>query len=43
MTISAGVATYVEKNFATAEEVLQAADGCLYRAKEQGRNRVLSR
>lgn len=43
LTISAGVATYVAKNFATADEFLSDADGYLYRAKDQGRNRVRSR
>jgi diguanylate cyclase (GGDEF)-like protein/PAS domain S-box-containing protein len=39
LTISLGVATFPEQGD-TAEQVLQAADAALYRAKHNGRNRV---
>jgi diguanylate cyclase (GGDEF)-like protein len=39
ITVSAGVAT-APANGVTQEELLRAADGALYRAKEEGRNRV---
>lgn len=41
VTISAGIATF-PLNGATPQELFQAADGALYHAKEQGRNRVLA-
>ena len=39
VTASMGVATASSRN-ATAEEVIQAADKALYRAKAGGRNRI---
>lgn len=39
ITISVGVAAF-PRSGATAQEVLKAADEALYRAKEEGRNRV---
>jgi diguanylate cyclase (GGDEF)-like protein len=39
VTISIGVAEREDRN-ATPESVLDAADRALYRAKEEGRNRV---
>lgn len=40
VTISFGVAEY-RKEFSTPEELVAAADRALYRAKEEGRNRVV--
>jgi len=39
VTLSLGVATY-NGQFKSGDEITKAADGALYRAKEQGRNRV---
>ncbi len=41
LTVSIGVATYPE-NGTTATELLEAADMALYRAKRQGKNRVVA-
>jgi diguanylate cyclase (GGDEF)-like protein len=41
LTISGGIATY-PRDGKTSVELLKAADDALYRAKEQGRNRVLT-
>ena len=41
MTISFGVAEF-RKDFATPEELVAAADRALYRAKKEGRNRVVT-
>ncbi|HEX8964396.1 MAG TPA: sensor domain-containing diguanylate cyclase [Rhodocyclaceae bacterium] len=40
LTVSVGAATATHAAAASAEALLAAADGCLYRAKRQGRNRV---
>ena len=40
LTISAGVATIGTGQVATADDLLRAADGALYRAKCLGRNRI---
>ena len=42
VTTSIGVATLVSGQQASAQALVQAADQCLYRAKERGRNRVES-
>jgi diguanylate cyclase (GGDEF)-like protein len=42
VTASFGVATSVNENFKTAEECLKAADELLYKAKNSGRNKVVS-
>ncbi len=41
VTLSSGLATYTGQ-FKSAEEIMLAADGALYRAKDKGRNRVES-
>jgi diguanylate cyclase (GGDEF)-like protein len=43
VTISLGVATLAESDFAQAEDLIAAADKYLYRAKRGGRNRVDAR
>lgn len=40
ITVSIGVATSRDREFATVDELFQAADRALYRAKDLGRNRV---
>ncbi|HEY6213433.1 MAG TPA: GGDEF domain-containing protein [Vicinamibacterales bacterium] len=40
LTASIGVATLHDRNFATPEELILAADRCLYQAKQAGRNKV---
>jgi diguanylate cyclase (GGDEF)-like protein len=42
VTASIGIATLAGDNFATAEELVRAADGNLYRAKNRGRNCTVS-
>jgi len=41
ITISIGIATYDGKNYDTFDDVMQAADQNLYKAKESGRNRTV--
>jgi diguanylate cyclase (GGDEF)-like protein len=40
VTISLGVATLGEGNFETTKDMVEQADACLYRSKQEGRNRV---
>ena len=40
LTASMGVAALHERNYSTPEELVLAADRCLYRAKQSGRNKV---
>ncbi|BDM81636.1 sensor domain-containing diguanylate cyclase [Acaryochloris marina] len=42
VTLSLGVATVIPNTQQTYTELLEAADAALYRAKQQGRNRVIS-
>jgi diguanylate cyclase (GGDEF)-like protein len=42
ITISLGIATLRDKNYADVETFIQAADAYLYQAKDSGRNRVVS-
>lgn len=42
VTVSVGAATYKDGNFGNYDELLQAADKYLYKAKGKGRNRVES-
>ncbi len=42
VSISMGVATYPASNLATIEDLIREADAALYRAKQGGRNRVVS-
>ena len=39
VTISVGIAEYGK--MATLEDLIESADKCLYKAKQQGRNRVI--
>jgi two-component system cell cycle response regulator len=41
ISISAGVATYAGKNLDSYDELVRLADGAMYSAKQQGKNRVL--
>jgi diguanylate cyclase (GGDEF)-like protein len=40
VTISIGVATLIGNNFDNTDELIARADACLYKSKENGRNRV---
>ncbi|HYM21760.1 MAG TPA: diguanylate cyclase [Vicinamibacterales bacterium] len=40
VTASIGIATLHDRSYATPEELILAADRCLYNAKQAGRNKV---
>lgn len=40
VTLSLGIATYIDDQFKTPEELVKAADDALYAAKKNGRNRI---
>jgi diguanylate cyclase (GGDEF)-like protein len=40
VTISAGIASLIPSSESSIEEFISTADGALYRAKEEGRNRT---
>ena len=42
LTVSIGVASTRDNDFESVDEMFRAADGALYRAKDAGRNRVVS-
>jgi diguanylate cyclase (GGDEF)-like protein len=42
VTISMGVATYPAPGLDTVDDIIRVADEALYRAKAEGRNRVLT-
>lgn len=42
VTVSLGISTLVDDNYDSPDAMLEAADRCLYRAKENGRNRTVS-
>jgi len=42
VTISIGIAVYENANLATTEELVEVCDRALYRAKQNGRNRIES-
>jgi diguanylate cyclase (GGDEF)-like protein len=42
VTLSLGVASVIPSADGTPEELVRAADEALYRAKEEGRNRVMA-
>ena len=42
ITVSIGIATYANENFATLEDFIQKADEFLYEAKRSGRNRTVT-
>ncbi len=41
VTVSIGVASFLEMNIASADEMIKFADAALYEAKRQGKNRVI--
>lgn len=40
VTVSIGIATLEDKNFEKSEDLIKRADECLYKSKENGRNRA---
>ena len=43
ITVSMGISSVIPEPVITPEQVLNFVDGCMYEAKETGRNRYISR
>ncbi|HQH80046.1 MAG TPA: GGDEF domain-containing protein, partial [bacterium] len=42
VTVSLGISTLADGNFTTSSDLLARSDACLYKSKQDGRNRVTS-